>query len=440
MRQHKFKETEIGLIPEDWEVKKLDAIKSLEPKAIAMGPFGSNIRKENYKKIGVPVIRGFNLNAERFLDEDFVFLSEEKAKELSGSSAFPEDIIFVAQGGVGQVGIIPNDAKYERYILSQNLMKISCNEGKADPFFVFYFFRSQRGQDEILSYVNPTGVPCISQPLTSLKLFRIPCPNLSEQREIGKLLSSLDKKIELNKKINLNLEKIGRALFKHWFTDFDFPNEKGKPYKSSGGKMVDSELGEIPKGWKVDSILACADILSGGTPKTSVHEFWGGNIKWVSAKDVTSANGTYILDTGRKITKPGVESSNAKLLPPNTTVITARGTVGNYCLLAESMTINQTNYGIKGKEEYTDIFIFLTMGNLIQILKQHSYGTVFDTITTKNLEEMRIVIPPVDILKSFNDCLSPIMGRMKFNLNECRTLRSLRDSLLQRLMSGQIRV
>ena len=147
-------------------------------RAFAMGPFGSNIRKENYRDSGVPVIRGLNLNTERFYNDGFVFLSEEKAGELKSSAAFPEDIIFVAQGNVGQVGIIPKRSKHRKYILSQNLMKVVCDQTKADPLYVFYYFRSRPGHHEILSYANPTGVPCISQPLTSLKSFRLPVPGV----------------------------------------------------------------------------------------------------------------------------------------------------------------------------------------------------------------------------------------------------------------------
>lgn len=425
MKERKFKETEIGTIPEDWEIKQV-----------------GNIAKINEQTIN----KSFTYQEIDYIDIDSVdkgIISEPKKMSIEDSPSRAKRIVRVNDIIISTVR--PNLKHFAllknakpNTIVSTGFAVITSK--KVNPIFLYYYLTTD-------SYTNYLSAIADSHTSTYpsfnpgiIEKSQIPFPSIDEQFAIAKIPSDLDSKIELNQQMNATLEKIGQAIFKNWFIDFEFPDEKGKPYKSSGGKMVDSELGEIPKGWKVDSILACADILSGGTPKTSVREFWDGNIKWVSAKDVTSANGTYILDTERKITKLGVESSNAKLLPPSTTVITARGTVGNYCLLAETMTINQTNYGIKGKEEYTDFFIFVTVGNLIQILKQHSYGTVFDTITTKNLEEMRIVIPPVDILKSFTDCLSPIMERIKFNFYECRTLHSLLNSLLPRLMSGKIRV
>lgn len=240
--------------------------------------------------------------------------------------------------------------------------------------------------------------------------------------------------------MNTTLEQIGHAIFKHWFVDFEFPNEDGKPYRSSGGEMVETELGEVPEGWRVGSTLEIAELLSGGTPKTKTVEYWGGGIPWVSAKDVTNARGTFILDTEKTITRSGIEHSNTKLLPKNTTVVTARGTVGNYCILSRDMTINQTNYGLKAKSEGEDFFVFFSVSNLVSQMKMHSYGTVFDTITTKTFEDMKIPIPPESMIKSFDNKVSSIMNQVLYNLHESRNLAAVRDALLPKLMSGELRV
>jgi type I restriction enzyme S subunit len=212
------------------------------------------------------------------------------------------------------------------------------------------------------------------------------------------------------------------------------------PYKSSGGRMVDSELGEIPEGWEVGSILDFADLLSEGTPKTSVSEYWDGGVPWVSAKDVTSSNGTFILTTEKTITQKGIEKSNAKLLPMFTTVVTARGTVGNVCILSKEMAINQTNYGLKSKYDYRDFFLFLTVLNLIQDMKQNAYGTVFDTITTKTFRRIQTILPSTSAIKSFENIIYSLMPKILSNLEESQNLSSIRNSLLPKLMSGKIRV
>jgi type I restriction enzyme, S subunit len=240
--------------------------------------------------------------------------------------------------------------------------------------------------------------------------------------------------------MNSTLEQIAQTLFKHWFIDFEFPDENGNPYRSSGCRMVDSELGEIPEGWEVGSILDYADLLSGGTPKTSVSEFWDGGVPWVSAKDVTSSNGTFILTAEKTITQKGIDKSNAKLLPKYTTVITARGTVGNVCILSTEMAINQTNYGLKCKYDYGDFFLFFAILGLIQDMKQNAYGTVFDTITTKTFRQIQITLPPIKLIESFENIVGNIMHEVLFNLEESQNLSSIRDSLLPKLMSGKIRV
>jgi type I restriction enzyme S subunit len=130
-------------------------------------------------------------------------------------------------------------------------------------------------------------------------------------------------------------------------------------------------------------------------------EYWGSDIPWVSAKDVTDAHGSFVIDTERKITLAGINNSNAKLLPMNTTVVTARGTVGSYCILSREMAINQTNYGLKAKSGDGDYFIFFSISNLVNQMKQKAYGTIFDTITTKTFKEMKIPIPPETVIKFF---------------------------------------
>ena len=163
----KFKQNEIGKIPEEWEVKTIDEIKSGAKSALAMGPFGSNIKKEFFVKEGVPIIRGNNLTSYRFLDDDFVYLTEEKADELRSSNCHPGDIVITHRGTLGQVGLIPRRSRFRRYVISQSGMKLSCDELQALSEYVFYFLKSPIGQRLLLRNTSQTGVPAIAQPLTS---------------------------------------------------------------------------------------------------------------------------------------------------------------------------------------------------------------------------------------------------------------------------------
>src|SRR5438132_13303268 len=151
----------------EWPVVCLEEVASTDRKGFAMGPFGSNIRSENYQRSGVPVLRGVNLGSDGSIDGELVYLSAAKAEELKNSQALPGDLVFVAQGTVGRVGLVPDETRFQKIVLSQNLMKFSCDRSKCDPRFLYYYFISADGQHTISSHVNPTGVPCISQPLSS---------------------------------------------------------------------------------------------------------------------------------------------------------------------------------------------------------------------------------------------------------------------------------
>ena len=182
---------------------------------IAMGPFGSDIKTDNFVPSGVPIIRGGNLTSGRFHGEGFVYLTEEKADDLLNSNAFPGDIVFTHRGTLGQVGLVP-ESPFKRYVVSQSQMKLSCNRMLANPVFIYYFFKSPRGQHALLENTSQTGVPAISRPVTSLKAIRLSLPPLAEQKAIAAVLGALDDKIELNRRMNATLEAMARALFQSW--------------------------------------------------------------------------------------------------------------------------------------------------------------------------------------------------------------------------------
>jgi len=282
--------------------------------------------------------------------------------------------------------------------------------------------------------------------------YSFPLPPLPEQRAIAHILGTLDDKIELNRKMNETLEGIARALFKSWFVDFDPVRAKMDGKKPAGmddetaelfpDELVwNEELGkEVPKGWGVKPFYECVNILSGGTPKTSISEYWNGDVPWVSARDVKNANGSFILEPEKTISESGVDHSNAKLLPKHTTVITARGTVGSYCILGREMTINQTNYGFKGRDGYPDFFVFFSLQNIIDLLKQHAYGTIFDTITRKTFQNVFMIKPCSNLIKEFEKIVTPLMESIHGNIEQGISLVAIRDTLLQKLISGQLRI
>lgn len=405
----------------EWTSAQLKDIAAQSDRAFAMGPFGSNIRAENYRESGVPVIRGTNLGEAGeapFMPYDFVFLSEEKADELSSSSAVPKDIVFVAQGTVGKVGIVPTNTPYRRFVLSQNLMKVTVNPERADPRFVFYFFRSPAGQHEIMSRVNPTGVPCISKPLTSLRQFGIRLPDdVAEQRAIARILGSLDDKIELNRRMNETLEATAQALFKSWF--------------------VDAVKDGLPDGWRVSKVGAELVTLLGGTPSRSEPLYWqGGIIPWINSG---KANEFRVVEPSEYITQAGMENSATKMLPARTTIVAITGaTLGQVSLLEIAACANQSIVGVLGSEQLPSEYVYFWFKANIDDLVSRQTGGAQQHVNKNNVNDLDLLCPLSTVMRGFVRLVRPLFDRIRDNCLESSDLAAVRDALLPRLMSGEI--
>src|SRR5690554_3834564 len=205
----------------DWQIKTIDELKADFRSAIAMGPFGSRIKAENFVTEGVPVLKGGNLHGAFIDDSKCDYLTEEKAEELKSSIAVTGDIVITHRGTIGQVSIIPENSRYPRYVVSQSQLKVSLNMEMVNPLFVNYYLRSREGQHQLLSYSSQVGVPAIAKASTSVRQIEIPCPPIQVQNQIVSVLKVLDDKIELNRQTNQTLEQIAQAIFKSWFVDFE---------------------------------------------------------------------------------------------------------------------------------------------------------------------------------------------------------------------------
>ena len=271
---------------------------------IAMGPFGSNLKVDSFVDTGVPVIKGGNLS-ELFVCGSFSFVSEEKADSLKRSVSYPGDIIITHRGTLGQVSLVPI-GYYPRYVTSQSQLRFTPDDEKIDARYLLYFLKSRIGQYELLMNSSQVGVPAIATPTKAVKSINLLLPPLPEQKAIAKILSSFDEKIELLRAQNETLETLAQTIFKEWFVDFNYPG--------ATGEMVDSELGEIPKGWRVGTLLDAFELTGGGTPKTSIKEYWGGKIPWYSVVDAPNGSNCFVVGTEKNISELGLENSSTKLL------------------------------------------------------------------------------------------------------------------------------
>ena len=313
-----------------WPRQRLEALAADEPYSFVGGPFGSKLTSRDYVDEGIPVIRGSNLNCGRFLSmDDYVFVSEEKVrKDLSSNLAKTNDLVFTQRGTLGQVTLIPEDGIADRYVVSQSQMKLTVDERKADRLFLYYYFSSREAVERILSFTSSSGVPHIN--LTVLRNFEVPVPPLSTQLRIASILSAYDDLIENNQRRIQLLEQSARLLYKEWFVHLRFPGHEHVKIKNG-----------IPVGWEKKKISDVCETIGGGTPSTKVPDYWGGDITWAVPSDVTKNDCLVLLDSERKISESGLKQSSARLVPPNTILMTSRASVGFFALMDRYVCTNQ---------------------------------------------------------------------------------------------------
>ena len=436
-------------LPDSWRWTTLQEVSAPSGRPIVSGPFGSNIGRRFFVEEGVPVIRGNNLRIDmtRFVDDGFVFVTDQKANELGNCDALPGDLIFTAAGSLGQVGIVPSEAEYERYIISNKQLRARVNELVVDPLFAFYWFSSPHMVAYIQQRNTGSSVPLIN--LSVLRSLPILLPPLSEQRAIAHILGTLDDKIELNRRMNETLEETARATFKSWFVDFDPVRAKaegrdpGLPEHIADlfpDRFEDSELGKIPAGWEVIPFSETVEVFGGGTPKTSVPEYWDGRIPWYSVVDAPRDADVFVIDTAKKTTQAGVDNSSTRVLPEGASIISARGTVGRVALIGVPMAMNQSCYGLRDRNSKRGYFTYFATRNLVATLRQRVHGAVFDTITRDTLRGVSLAMPDHSLIDIFEDENSSLLERLLANLHQSHTLASVRDALLPRLISGELRV
>ena len=314
---------------------------------------------------------------------------------------------------------------------------------EADTRFLMYSLAAT----DISGYLTGSTMP----KLTQGNMNRIPLltPALPEQRAIAHILGTLDDKIELIRLMNETLEAMARALFKSWFVDFDpvlarsegrDPGCRMETANLFPDRLEDSELGQIPVGWEVGSLLRQARLLSGGTPKTGRRDYWNGDIPWASAKDISQARDAFVVATERSITRKGLEESSTQLIPALSSVVVARGaTTGRLAMLGREMAMNQTCYALT-TSIHCPFALYCQLTYAIGGLVHAAHGSVFDTVTTATFEASKVVLPPNAALAAFERTVSPFFSRILANIQESRTLAVLRDALLPRLVSGELRV
>jgi len=342
-----------------------------------------------------------------------------------------------AIGLLGSTAIIPESGKY---IQSQDVAKIVCKEHLLDKDFTFYLISSNLVKQQLSAAAQQTKIRHTSP--DKIKDCIVWIPELEEQKRIGKLLRTIDLKIELNRQLNHNLEAMAKQLYDYWFVQFDFPDENGKPYKSSGGKMVwDKRLKrEIPLLWKAKIVEEVADVYNGATPSTVNELNYGGDIVWITPKDLSDQKQKFVYQGERNISQVGYDSCSTHLLPSNTILMSSRAPIG---LLAIAKTELCTNQGFKSfvsKSKNIATYLYYYLQYHITQIEQLGTGTTFKEVSREDILKFPMLKPSDNVLDLWEEIVSALNDRQLEIQKENENLIKQRDELLPLLMNGQVSV
>ena len=417
-----------------WRKLKVDDIKSSIKGSIVSGPFGSNIGARFFVEEGIPLIRGNNLTfgEKEFIDEGFVFITDEKAYELRNCEALPGDLIFTAAGTLGQVGLIPSKTNYPKYIISNKQLRLRCNPKLAFSKYLFYWFTSPRMREQIVNLNTGSSVPLIT--LGALRSLPVSLPPLPIQHKIAAILSAYDELIENNTRRIAILEEMAQSLYQEWFVRFRYPGHEQH-------KLVESKLGMIPEGWNLTVVEKAFQILGGGTPSTKEPKYWNqGDINWYSPSDLTSSGTMFIKESTKKITIRGLRESSARLFAAYSVMMTSRATIGVTAINTQPACTNQgfiTCIPNDNLSVYQIYYWLLENRENISILAS---GATFKEINKTTFKQLPIIIPDISISNQFNKKIQPIFKLLENLTEKNSNLKKTRDLLLPKLISGEIDV
>jgi type I restriction enzyme S subunit len=421
----------------EWREVRIEEI----AERVAMGPFGSSIKVETFVPEGVPVISGQHLHGFKVDDTvGFNFITPEHAERLKNANVQRGDIVLTHRGNIGQVAYIPDDSKYERYVVSQSQFYMRCDRSKAIPEFVVAFFKTPEGQHRLLANTSQVGVPSIAQPVTYLRTIEIPLPPLPEQRAIAHILGTLDDKIELNRRMSETLEAMARALFKSWFVDFDPVRAKaegrdpGLPQPLADlfpDSFEDSELGEIPKGWEVGCVDDEFDLTMGQSPPGHTYNEIGDGVPFYQGR----------TDFGFRFpTRRVYCTAPTRLAKKGDTLISVRAPVGDINMAAEDCAIGRGVAAARHKTGSRSYSYQFMRAQADVFDRFEAEGTVFGAIGKKDFHAIACVVPPRGLVEEFERRVAPLDDRIEVTDQDSRTLAALRDALLPKLISGELRV
>ena len=366
------------------------------------------------------------------------YISWAKYEESPEIKIAPNDIVIVKTGNsYGRTAIIRN----VEHPMTLNPQFVVLKDIQINPVYLAYFIKTDEFQKQIYGIVGGSAIPTLSQENLANLIVRVPNENI--QNTIADILDSLDGKIELNKQINDNLEAMARQLYDYWFVQFDFPNKEGKPYKSSGGAMVYNERlkREVPIGWEVENLIDFAEIKNGATPSTADEANYGGDIVWITPKDLSDQQSKFVYQGERNITEQGFDSCSTSILPTNSVLMSSRAPIGLVSIAKHEVCTNQGFKSFIPKSISDSIYLYYYIKHNIKQIEQLGTGTTFKEVSMDDLCKFPILtIGAKDIYVQWIELQNGIADKQLALTKEIAALTKQRDELLPLLMNGQASV
>ena len=392
--------------------------------AVVGGPFGSKLGQKDYIAEGVPVLRGSNLPFDKRIDlTDLVFVSAEKVeRDLFGNLAYPGDIVVTQRGTLGQVGLIPEDTEFERFVVSQSQMKLTIDSTIADTRFVYYYLKSPRATKQLIDRASSSGVPHIN--LETFRNFDIELPGIDIQRSVANVLTIFDELIESNRRRIEILEEMARLMYREWFVHFRFPGHEDV-------ELVDSDLGPIPEAWEVCSFLDLAAFVNGFAFKPS--HWLDEGLPIVKIKELNSG---VTANTPRY---HGRDIDSKYLIDDGAVLFSWSAHLEAHVWASGPALLNQHLFDVR-PHDVSCLFIFHSLGERMGQFRARAQGTTMKHIKRSALAEVKLALPPLELRDEFERTARPMLD-LQLNLSrQLRALREARDLLLPRLVSGDLDV
>jgi type I restriction enzyme S subunit len=359
------------------------------------------------------------------IDWDAVPYCKIDEKDLDRYRLQPGDVVVARTGAtVGYAKLIRDqqDAVFASY-----LVRFRFDKSKVDPGYAGRILESDIYKKFVLSRVGGAAQPNANAKV--LSAFRLPVPPLRTQQHIASILSSYDDLIENNRRRIQLLEQAARLLYKEWFVHLRFPGHEHVKIKNG-----------VPEGWEKKKIADVCETIGGGTPSTKVPDYWDGDITWVVPSDVTKNDCLVLLDSERKITERGLKQSSAKLVPPNTILMTSRASVGFFALMDREVCTNQGFISIIPNNDGHRFYLLFNLMNRVDEIRSNAKGTTYPEISKSRFRAMDIVLPRTTLIEEFGGIVNGLIEQVRCLKKQVVQLTQARDLLLPRLMNGEIAV